>query len=237
MFKEEKIIGKTILRYIRGKGARKENDLIIVENAYKTFVNDVFYNVFYCSPEYLEELVIGNLALNGKITSFEDIKDIEIESDKININLNSECRESIREEIANFKVYADDLLDLMGEHLAISEIHRLTGAVHIMSLADGERILVTREDIGRHNAVDKLYGYCLKNNVFLSDKILLSSGRITHEICYKAFKMGIRILVSRSAVSSMAIELAQTNNVTLVGFTRGERFNIYTCPERIITYR
>lgn len=233
---ESKTICEVIKRYRKGQGIKEEEDYIIRENGYKVWVNHNFYGFFYCTPENLEELVTGNLAVNRKIKSYEEIKDIIIEGEEIRVFLNEpSSTDSSHGSIkgADFFVYAEDILTLMENHLQISALHRMTGAVHVMSIGEKDRILVTREDVGRHNAVDKVYGYCLCHNINLDNKLLLSSGRVTHEICLKAFNMGLRFLVSRSAVTSMARQFALENDMTLVGFTREGRFNIYTGDKRI----
>ncbi|SHG87822.1 FdhD protein [Thermosyntropha lipolytica DSM 11003] len=233
---DNKTICRTIKRYRRGKGLKEEEDYIICENGYKVWVDNHFYGSFYCTPEYLEELVIGNLAINGKIKNCREINDIIINNDEIKVFLNNSSfipGPDNNRKGADFFVYAEDILGLMEKHLQISELHKMTGAVHVMSIADKDSILVTREDVGRHNAVDKVYGYCLQKGISLEDKLLLSSGRITHEICYKAFNMGLKFLVSRAAVTSMAVEFALAHDMTVIGFTREERFNIYTGTRRV----
>lgn len=97
-----------------------------------------------------------------------------------------------------------------------------------------EKILYFCEDIGRHNAVDKLVGLCLKHEISLTDKVLVSSGRISSEILVKAAKLGIPILISRAAPTSLSIELAESLGITLIGFVRGRRCNIYTHQERVL---
>lgn len=231
-----KTICRVIKRYRKGKGIEEEEDCIIRENSYQVWVDDDFYGSFYCTPEDLKELIVGNLGVNRKIRSLSEIKDIIINGNEVKVFLN-ECFNSnsftLKGEGSDFFVYAEDVIDLMEAHLQISELHKRTGAVHVMSIAEKDGILVTKEDVGRHNAVDKIYGYCLCHDISLDDKLLLSSGRITHEICLKAFHMGLKLLVSRAAVTSMAIEFALKNDMTLIGFAREERFNIYTGAERI----
>jgi FdhD protein len=110
-----------------------------------------------------------------------------------------------------------------------------TGGLHAAALFDGNgEILVVREDVGRHNAVDKVIGFAmLKNLVPLTRHLLLVSGRSSFEIMQKALAAGIAIVASVSAPSSLAMQFAQENRQTLVGFLRERRMNVYTEPRRI----
>jgi FdhD protein len=115
-----------------------------------------------------------------------------------------------------------------------SDTYKLTGGVHGAALTDGERILVFAEDIGRHNAVDKVIGYCLLENLSFEGTIMLASGRLSSEIVSKCARCRIPLLVSRAAPTSLAITIAQSSGLTLVGFVRGERMNVYTGRQRIL---
>ena len=108
------------------------------------------------------------------------------------------------------------------------------GGVHSATLSDAEDIVVFKEDIGRHNAIDKVIGEALMKNLDMSDLIVLTSGRITSEIVFKVQKMASAFLISRSAPTDQAIKAATAGNLTLVGFVRGERMNVYTASERVI---
>lgn len=225
---------RIIKQYFDGKGLETKEDLIITEHVLELIINDAHYTTYYCTPSLLEELVIGNLAINGVIKKFSDLEFVQIQDDCIKVIVNdNKSDQSQVEETDNLSISGQEILQLMNRHLDSSPLHKATGGTHIMSLATNNDILHTCQDIGRHNALDKLYGICLKNDIDISDKILLSSGRITHEMCYKAMKMGIKLIVSRATVSSLAIDLAEEHGITIVGFTRVNRFNIYTNPQRI----
>jgi FdhD protein len=143
---------------------------------------------------------------------------------------------------------AKDLLIDLQTTLTSSEIQRLmhefekrsvlfhqTGGVHAAALANKNEILIYFEDIGRHNAVDKVFGKCLLEEISCDDKLLLLSGRISSDIVAKASRSKVTIIVSRSAPTSLAVKNAQKLGITLVGFARGSKMNIYSFPLRITT--
>ena len=116
-----------------------------------------------------------------------------------------------------------------------ASLYQLTGGAHIAALADEEgKLLLTAQDIGRHTAVDKVIGKALLSGVDHKRSVLFSSGRLSSEITAKAIHAGTPILVSRGAPTDLAVRLARQFLLTLVGFARGRRMNIYSVPERII---
>lgn len=134
------------------------------------------------------------------------------------------------------RIEARTLYALPERMRAAQRIFETTGGLHAAAIFDehGEAIAV-REDVGRHNAVDKLAGWgLLEARLPFARSTLVVSGRTSYEILQKAVVAGTPIVASVSAPSSLAIELAREFNVTLVGFLRGERANVYTAPERII---
>ena len=113
-------------------------------------------------------------------------------------------------------------------------LYRDTGGTHGVALAaPAGDFFFHAEDVGRHNAMDKVIGRCLMRNRDMTQMVALLSGRISFEMALKAIRAGIPILAAVSAPTSMALELAQELNLTLAGFVRGQRLNVYTHPERI----
>ena len=127
-------------------------------------------------------------------------------------------------------------LRAMPERLrAEQRLFEATGGLHAAALFDADgALLVVREDIGRHNAVDKVIGWALEHDrVPLTGTVLLVSGRASFELTQKAVMAGIPILAAVSAPSSLAVDLAAESGLTLVAFLRGTSMNVYTRPDRI----
>jgi FdhD protein len=142
----------------------------------------------------------------------------------------------VEKELIGNQVSADVLYQLPVILQKHQEVFADTGGLHASALFNsiGELLLV-REDVGRHNALDKLIGAALNKNMLpLDQHILLLSGRASFELVQKAAMAGINIIAAVGAPSSLAVQLAEEFNITLVGFLRGRRFNIYTEPNRIV---
>lgn len=242
----------------------KNDDLIAVEHAVTIRINNEEFMTIVCSPEYIEDMVIGFLASEGVIPRFSDIQGISISEDSSKIDIQATKKYSFYEKMLGKRyitsccgmsrqgfVFAHDALtakkmndisitltpedcfSLMKQMNDTADIFRKTGGVHNAALCSSEGVIVSRMDVGRHNALDKIYGHCLRNNIPVHDKIIVFSGRISSEILLKVAKIGCEIVLSKSAPTELALELAEDLGITTVGFIRGESFNLYTHPERI----
>jgi FdhD protein len=164
-----------------------------------------------------------------------------------NFTINSSCGicgrtsiESLTRRIAppddDLHVHAETILAIAPKLRAAQQVFAATGGLHAAARFDGGGELVAiREDIGRHNAVDKIVGHALLNDQLpLADSIIMVSGRLSFEIVQKVAAAGAPILAAVSAPSSLAVELSEEIGLTLIGFLREGGFNIYTHPARVI---
>ncbi len=135
---------------------------------------------------------------------------------------------------SSLTVRAGMVLDCVNRLNHIAEIFRKTGGVHVAAIYKADGTLVSfAEDVGRHNAVDKAIGIAALNRAKFSECMLSLSGRLTSDVVFKAVRSGLPIVASLAAATNTGIDTAKNYEVTLIGFARGKRMNIYTCPERI----
>ncbi|MDY7040132.1 MAG: formate dehydrogenase accessory sulfurtransferase FdhD [Chloroflexota bacterium] len=144
--------------------------------------------------------------------------------------------ETLPEVTGDLQVAVEVLLDLNRTLRDAQQVHNSAGGTHAAALftATGEPEVVA-EDIGRHNALDKVIGHCLLRHVLLVDKVLVTTGRASYEMAMKAVRLGIPIVATVSAPTSLAVQLAESRGLTLIGYLRGGRMNVYTHTRRVVT--
>lgn len=241
--------------YDQGKWSVVKDYLVTEENL-QIILNGVELVNIACSPENTTQLAVGYLLSEGYIKIPGDIRSInadnpccikiETESHQdlaaASIRINT-CLGQGRSGLPLLPLPAGDdcvhytpahMLKVINELDAASYTFQRTGGVHSAGLADNRQLLFRFEDIGRHNAVDKVIGQAFLQQIDLSDKCLLLSGRIAAEILIKTARNGIPFVLSRSAPTLMAVETAEKLGLTVVGFARGGRFNLYCHGERIL---
>jgi FdhD protein len=135
---------------------------------------------------------------------------------------------------SDLRIAAGQVAALMRQLNESAALYRASRGVHTSALADGERLLVLAEDVGRHNTLDKIRGACLLEDRPTRDRILISSGRISSEMIAKARKMEAPIVISRTSPTVMSIRLARAWNMTLIGYVRGRQMRVYAGAERVI---
>ncbi|MCM3718996.1 formate dehydrogenase accessory sulfurtransferase FdhD [Fictibacillus phosphorivorans] len=256
---------REILQFKKG-GASFVEDTVVSELPVTIKINGEEFVTMVCSPEYIEDMVVGYLASEGVIRNYQEIRDIWVQEDGNFVHVTLDKVNPLYQNLQNkryitsccgmsrqgfvfandaltaksmndvrVKVTPDDCFRLMKEMQSSAGIFKETGGVHNAALCDVNGIVLSRMDIGRHNALDKIYGYCLKNDIFIGDKILVFSGRISSEILLKVAKIGCEIVLSKSAPTEFALQSAEELGITTVGFIRGDSMNVYTRPDRIVT--
>ncbi len=238
-------------------------DTVASEYPLTIMVNGEEFATMVCTPNHLEELVIGFMASEGLILFLKEVKSLQIDEEqgfayveltkKVALNqeghskrfIGSCCGKSrqfyFQSDMRTAKTIRTDTtlpvpacMNLMNEMQETSSNFHQTGGLHNAALCTADKIVVSYSDIGRHNALDKIYGYCLKNRISLRDKVIAFSGRISSEVLLKVSKIGVGIILSKSAPTTLALDLADDLGITTVGFIRGHRLNVYTHHNRII---
>ncbi len=208
-------------------------DEVIVEYPLEIYVNGEKLKRLTLTPVEIENLVIGHLYSENLINSINDIKNLKIKENKVYLDLNVEKSQKKIREIKNQTIDRKKLFDFSKRFQNESEIFKRTGGAHSCALVKNYQIIKFEEDVSRSNAVDKLIGYILKNEIDLSDKFIFTSCRISEVIMEKILNIGFNLLISQSCPTSFAIDLAREKNINLIGFARGERFNVYKKNENL----
>ncbi len=250
--------GAVPLRYYVHDGEWRETEREVIEEGQITvYVNGRELVSLMCTPRDPLQLALGFLVNEQLIT---DYRQVEIEhvcaaGDCVDLWLsvpvwNAPRRRVITSGCGGGLTFADlaahqdpveadlrlepfQLGDLMSALQQQDSLYARARGVHSSALSDGERLLVTAEDIGRHNTLDRLRGECLRRGIDPAGTLLLSTGRISSEMINKAAKMGCPIVASRTSPTSLSVGLAREWNITLCGYVRRRSMNVYAHAERL----
>jgi FdhD protein len=243
---------------------KKLEEYAAVEAPINIYVNGEHLVTLLATPTQKRELAVGYLLDEGIVRDLNEIKEVWVKDGDVKVETKSNVK--IRIQAArtakivttacgsegdflklldrvdkpfvrsSYRVKAEDVVDMVRKLNLKSEIFKLTGGVHsAMLFADGG-LAAFSEDVGRHNAVDKVVGAAASKGVDFARSVIVTSGRQPADIVLKAARMGVPILVSIRGPVHSGILAAEKTGVTLICFARGQRMNIYTFPERILRF-
>lgn len=238
----------------------RSTDVVAEEWPVAIYVNGAKLVTVLCTPDALQELALGFVAYLSLAKGLDDIRSVaedragkrvllEMDVDDGQIRramqliVTSTCGANlygsqlpvmVDDELASaFRVRASHILECVRSLRSMAPVFQATGCTHQAAFSDGEQIRIFFEDIGRHNAVDKIVGRAFMEGRDLSQGFLVTTGRISSEMVLKAVRQRVPVLASRSAPTAHAVRLADKHGLTLVGFARGSRLNVYTFPDRV----
>lgn len=256
------IESRKVKRYVNSSHEEIEVSLI-KEVPLTIYLNGKEVVTLLCLGDQMKELAVGFLGSEGFIERFSDIKSIKMDEEKGIAEIETVTKNPLIEGLFEKRTITSGcgkgstfynvmdafkcrkiesglivkpgyLLELMKRLHELSGLYKETHGAHNVALADQNGILIFREDIGRHNAVDKIHGHSILNHIPLSDKILITTGRVSSEILIKTGKMGIPIILSRSVPTALAVSIADEVGITIAGFARGGSLSVYSHGERVV---
>jgi FdhD protein len=245
-----------IYRYDNGRFEQFEIP-VVREQPLTIVVNGVELATFLCTPVQLDYLTIGFLAFEGMIRTLEDIRDLDVDPDNgvVEVELNTDLVRPKKRvftsgcgmgltftlQLSHYPPLVRDLtltpeqiFPLMQQLFDGVTMYKASRGIHAAALSDTEQVLLLTEDVGRHNALDKILGEAMVKGIRTEGRILLTSGRISSEMLRKGAHMGTPFLISRTSPTTLAIEAAKRLGLTVIGYVRRHSFNLYTHPERLL---
>ncbi|WP_081841380.1 formate dehydrogenase accessory sulfurtransferase FdhD [Alicyclobacillus macrosporangiidus] len=243
---------------------QQTDDVVAAEYALTIWVNDQEMATVVCTPEHLEDLVVGFLASEGVIRRLDQLLDLQIARQRGTARVRTATSVTFNQAFYNkryigsccgkgrqmfyyyndaqlakrvddpVRIRPDQVLARMQEMEAQADLWRETGGVHMASLCTPDGLVLSRADIGRHNALDKLYGHALRHGMDVAGHVITFSGRLSSEVLLKVAKIGVGVVIAKSAPTALALDIAQETGVTAIGFVRHGGFHVYTHPWRVV---
>lgn len=247
-----------VIKYNQGQ-IEQVDDVVIADYPLTIILNGQELTTLVCSPGAWPELVVGFLRSSGLINNRQQLlhMNLDQESGYCQVEIPSYSQEidnsgkrfynpetnsslyfirdasQLKPVLTSAKFTVPELLDLSQQLDEQSRTFQITGAAHSVGMGDKDQLLFRYEDIGRHNALDKVLGYALLNDISSVDKCVILSGRVAAEMLLKAAHAEIPLVLSRAAPTALALRIARELGITVVGFARGDRLNIYCHEWRI----
>jgi FdhD protein len=244
-----------IYRYENGQFTQFERP-VVREQPLTIVVNGVELATFLCTPAQLDDLTVGFLAFEGMIRSLEDIRELDVDAENgiVEVELTTElvrpqkrvftsgCGMGLTFTLrtshypplqSELTLTPAQIFPLMQQLLDRATLYQASRGIHAAALSDAEHVILLAEDVGRHNAMDKILGEALRKGIRTEGRILLSTGRISSEMLRKGAFMGTPFVVSRTSPTTLAIDAAKRLGLTVIGYVRRNSFNLYTHPERL----
>jgi FdhD protein len=226
--------GLKIKKY-NAKGIKNQNDCLVIEKDLTLILNKKTITTFKTIPSKEKALAIGHLVSNQLITSPTNITQLTQTHDSIEVVATTIANPPKPEAIpkSDLKVTRINIFHLTAYLQENAILFKDTAITESAAIANTKAIIYFAEDLNRLNAINKAIGLALEKQEDFSDKILLTSGKVDQQVVNKALTLGIPTIVSRTGPTDKAFDLATEKNITILGFARGTRFNLYTTPKRI----
>ena len=245
-----------IYRYDNGRFEQFDRP-VVREQPLTIFVNGVEMATFLCTPDKLDYLTVGFLAFEGFIHRLDEIRELDVDAETgvVEVILTTSVVKPTRRVFTSgcgmgltftlrsshyapllddLCLVPEDIFPLMQQMFDGAVMYNASRGIHAAALSDMQQVLLLAEDVGRHNALDKILGEALLKGIPTAGRLLLTSGRISSEMLRKGAHMGTPFLISRTSPTTLSIEAAKRLGITLIGYVRRQSFNVYTHPERLL---
>jgi len=251
-----------VVRISEEGGASHLEESVAREIPLTIILNDEELVTLLCFPVDLKYLAVGFLASEGLLNSREEIRRVTVDGARGVVRVTTHGEKEVDQDLifkrvissgcgrgasfysasdasefkveSDMKIAAGDVFSLVNEFQHGSSLYLATHGIHSAALCDGKKILVFNEDIGRHNAIDKIFGKCLLEGIPTADRAVVTSGRITSEILHKVAKRQIPVLISISAPTNLGVSISDALGITLIASVRGKKMSVYTHPQRVL---